>query len=344
MGTIILLGIGKLGCDIVSKMRMETKNQSLRNSKCVFVDCDADDLGRHSYDGCQNVLLKKSAREFPSDVFNEVEQLIIVAGMNGYTGSRYSVLAAAEASRQGVKDITVFAILGFMCEGMPRIRRAFLSLDTLRMLPKVRCELYNMEVLVKEYGYIDVFTAFEKCQNEIMGSIESAVEVRNEGCEWAGYTLFGNKYELNNFVNDLDNKRIDKYDILNTLSKNGINWIASSESPEFGLSLRLAFEQIPLYRIDKLFLCFTCGSTLPSISEVSAIHSILEEAGVTGQAEVKLILVYDKKVGDKIKTFIVASREETSEGSDNTLHHMDFDSTAIDKQIFGMRNYNRDTE
>lgn len=340
MGTIMLLGIGKVGCDIVSELRMETKHQSLRNSKYVFADCDADHLSRHNYDWSQTVLLEKSSNDFPSDVFNEVEQLIIVAGMNGYTGSKYSVLAAEEASRQGVKDIAVFAILGFMCEGIPRIKRAFQSLDTLRKLPKVRCELYNMEVLVKEYSYIDIFTAFEKCKKEIIGSIESSVEVWNEGCEWDGYTLFGNKYELNNFINDIENNRIDKYDILNTLSKNGINWVASSESTEFGLSLRRAFEQISLYRIDKLFLCFSCGSTLPSISEVSAIHAILEEAGVTGQAEVKLSLVFDKKVGDKIRTFIVASREETSEGADNSVHHMDFDSSAIDKQIFGMRNFN----
>lgn len=339
MNKIMFLGIGRGGCKIIDRMRQVTNYSYIRNARYVFVDCDCHDL--HRYTGHRNILLDRSSSEFPSDVFDDVAQLIIVAGMSGFAGSEFSVLASAAALCTGIKSVSVVGILGFMCEGHGRVIRSLSCLNKIRNMSGVFLEIYNMGSISDKYGDIDVFSALEKADEEIIGIIEGYVQIKEEGYEWNGYSIIGDKRELDNLINEIDNKRIDEYDVLNTLSLNGNNCVAIGEGDDFGVALKQAADNLLLIKTEKLLVRFCCGCRLPSVSEMATIIPILSKAGVSDKAQVKFDVVQNKKLGDYFKVLMVASREDPdqiSAGSLNSKAHTGGRKNNLVKQIFSLRN------
>lgn len=336
---IMFLGIGRGGCKIIDRMRQVTKYSYIRNAKYVFVDCDSHYLRR--YNGYRNVMLDRSSSEFPSDVFDDVERLIIVAGMSGFAGSELSVLASAAALCAGIKSVSVVGILGFMCEGHGRVIRSLSCLNKIRNMSGVSLEIYNMGSISDKYGDIDVLSALEKADEEIIGIIERQVQIKEEGYDWNGYSIIGDKHEIDNLIKEFGNKSIDGYDVLNTMSITGNNCVATGEGSDFGMALEQAVGNLLLTKTEKLLLRFCCGCRLPSISEIASITPVLSKAGVSDKAQVKFDVVQNKMLGDSFKILIVASREYTdqiSSGSVDSKAYTDGRKNNLVKQIFRLRN------
>lgn len=173
MNKIMFLGVGRLGCKIIYGMRQATNQSYISNALYVFADCNSHDLNR--YIGYRNILLDKCSRKFPSEVFDDVGQLIIVAGMSGFTGSEFSVLALAAARSFGIKTISMIGIIGFICEGKERVLRSISTLKKIRNMPYVSLAIYNMGRIVDKYGDVDVISALEKVDEEIINIVEGHV-------------------------------------------------------------------------------------------------------------------------------------------------------------------------
>ena len=334
----MFLGIGRGGCKIIDRIRQVTDFSYIRNARYVFVDCDSHDLNR--YTGHRNILLDRSSSEFPSDVFVDVEQLIIVAGMSGFAGSEFSVPVSAAALSSGIKSVFVVGILGFMCEGRGRVLRSLACINKMRNISGISLEIYNMGSIPDKYGDMDVVSAIEKADEEIINIIEGLVKIKEEGYDWNGYSIIGDKRELDNLINEVDNNRIDEYDVLNTLSLTGNNCVASGEGDDFGMALEQAVGNLLLTKTEKLLLRFCCGCRLPSISEMAAITPILSKAGVSDKAQVKLDIVQNKNLGDYFKVLIVASREyadQISVGSVSSKAYTEGRKNNLVRQIFSLR-------
>ena len=338
MNNTMFLGIGRGGCKIIDRLRQVTEFSCIRNARYVFVDCDSHDL--HRYTGHRKILLDRSSSEFPSDVFVDVEQLIIVAGMSGFAGSEISVPVSAAALSSGIKSVFVVGILGFMCEGKGRVLRSLACLNKMRNVPGISLEIYNMGRIADKYGDVDVFSAIEKADEEIINIIEGLIQIKEVGYDWNGYSIIGDKRELDNLINEIDNKGIDEYDVLHTLSLEGNNCVASGEGDDFGMALEQAVGNLLLTKTEKLLLRFCCGCRLPSISEMAAITPILSKAGVSDKAQVKLDIVQNRKLGNSFKVLIVASREcteQVSSGSVSPKAYPGGRKNNLVKQIFSLR-------
>lgn len=311
MYKIMVLGIGKAGCNVIEAMRSMTKHPYLICAQYVVADCDINELDKHRHNGITSILLHSDSEEFPKETFNDVEQLIIVAGMSGFAGSKYSVVAAATASEVGIKSVFVLGILGFLFEGKRRIICSLESLKKIGNMPGISLEIFNMEALVVKYEDWDIFSTLEKSNELIIGKIEEIVIIKDEGYSWNGYSIIGDTRELDDLINCLEGNGINKYDVLNTLTLNGNNCVASSEGTKFLTTLNDAFRNLLLYKTEKLLLIIRCGNKLPSMSEVSSIYPILADVGILDSAMVKLDIVKDKGLGDSFKVYIVASRNDS---------------------------------
>ena len=173
MKKIMFLGVGRYGCKIIYEMRQATKQSLIRNAIYLFADCNSQDLYR--YRGYRNILLDRCSNKFPSEVFDDVEHLIIVAGMSGYTGSKFSVLALAAAHSSSIKTLSMIGVIGFICEGKGKVLRSISSLKKIRNMPWVSLSIYNMGRIIAKYGYVDVISALEKTDEEIINAIEGHV-------------------------------------------------------------------------------------------------------------------------------------------------------------------------
>lgn len=113
----MLLAIGNAGSNILETIRRETKHSALKDAQYVFADCDATDLSKHDADGCPSILLDSENESFPTDIFADIEKLVIVSGMGGKTGTKFTELAATSAKESGIDSVKVVATFPFIFEG-----------------------------------------------------------------------------------------------------------------------------------------------------------------------------------------------------------------------------------
>lgn len=314
---IMVLGIGGAGSNIIYAMRNRTSHPNLMLARYAVADYNDIELERHRHAGVRRILLHQDSEEFPSEIFDDVAQLIIVAGMNGLVGSKYSVIISTIALEKGVKSVFLLGILGFLFEGTGRLKRSLQSLRKISNMPGISVELCNMESLKDNYVELDFFSALEKSNELIIEKIERSVTIKDEGYSWNGYSIIGDKHELDELINGLETNSISKYDVINTLTLNGNNCVASSEGSEFVKTLKNAFSNLMLYKTEKLLLIVCCGCKLPSMFEVSYIYPILAEAGILDTSIVKFDIVKQKGLGNSFKIYIVASRDDSSLGREN---------------------------
>ena len=186
MKKIMFLGVGRYGCKIIYEMRQATNQSFIRNAVYSFADCNSQDLYR--YRGYRNILLDKYSPKFPSEVFDNVDELIIVAGVSGITGSKFSVLALSAAHSFGIKKISMIGVIGFICEGKGKVLRSISSLKKIRTMPWVSLVVCNMGKIVAKYGDVDVISALEKTDEEIINTIEGHVLIPTQYMSTRLYT------------------------------------------------------------------------------------------------------------------------------------------------------------
>ena len=148
-------------------IRREAKDILLASARYVFTDTSAEDLQRHEGEGKVTICLRHEDDSFPQDVFIGVERLIIVAGLGGRTGTKYSVMAVEAATACGVAAIAVVATMPFLFEGCKHIECAKSAANRISHVKGVKFFAFNNQDLLESYPALNFNVAFTKADMEI---------------------------------------------------------------------------------------------------------------------------------------------------------------------------------
>lgn len=168
-----ILAIGNAGGNIAESIHRETKHTELKSTLYIFADCDEEDLKKHASGGKQTIHLTSGNDVFPENVFQNVRELIIIAGLGGKTGTKFTELAVKAAKDTGVDIIKVVTTIPFTFEGENHVNRAVMAAQRLSDIDGVSSIVFNNEELLIKYPDINIFNAFEAADNEIMRIIEN---------------------------------------------------------------------------------------------------------------------------------------------------------------------------
>lgn len=172
-GTTMILAIGNAGGNIVETIHREYKLSELKKDvRYLFVDCNWNDLRKREIGDAQVFLLDSKNDSFPADIFNDVKKLIIISGLGGKTGTKYTELTAGMAKGAGVESVTVIATLPFIFEGVDRLKIAGSVVKKLCNIKGLNLLVLNNEDLIAKYSDLDFFNAFKQADKE-MGAIAS---------------------------------------------------------------------------------------------------------------------------------------------------------------------------
>ena len=130
----------------------------------------------------------------------------------------------------------------------------------------------------------------------------------NEISIWNGYQVYGNVAELDNIVEANGLIRLDKEDIINTLAKNGKNYVAVGIDSKITNAFNIALKDIPckIEDIKNLLICYQYGSLQPNAMELGNITSHLS---ANPQINLKWGLTSDSSLGESYKVILVASTD-----------------------------------
>ena len=130
----------------------------------------------------------------------------------------------------------------------------------------------------------------------------------NEISIWNGYQVYGNVTELDNIVEANGLIRLDKEDIINTLSENGKNYVAVGIDSNITDAFNIAMKDIPcmIKNIKNLLICYQCGSLQPNAMELGNTTSHLS---ANPQINLKWGLTSDNSLGESYKVILVASTD-----------------------------------
>lgn len=174
MNTVVL-AIGNAGGNIVESIRREAKDTQLELAGFVFADTSAEDLQRHSREGNMTICLRHEDDSFPQDVFFGVERLIIVAGLGGRTGTKFSIMAVEAAKACGVNAITVIITMPFLFEGRKHIECAESAANRISHVEGVSFFALNNQDLLERYPDLNFVTAFNMADMEIVNIVLNAI-------------------------------------------------------------------------------------------------------------------------------------------------------------------------
>lgn len=311
MNKTMVLGIGNGGCNIIDMMRGVTKQTYLRDAFYVFADCDIQDLDKHKQDEkSKHILLDEKSDIFPSDIFNEVENVIIVAGLGGFTGSKYSIRAVELANIKGVSTIRFVGINGFLFEH----KRIMVALETILAIIKrpnvswmgVNNENFVTEYVDKGYGNKKVSGAFSKWNSKIVNSIDNAITMNRK--VWNEYVIVGDIVDLDYFLECVETERINRYDVLQTMTREGLNFIGAAKCKEFHEDFHKALRNIPIKKVEKLLICY--GERALSVSNFQYLYNL--HIGTDPEKfQVKLVKIRAVNFTDPFRILLVASSEVT---------------------------------
>lgn len=166
-GTTMILAIGNAGGNIAETIHREYKAPELKEVRYLFVDCDWSDLRKREIGDGQVILLDSKNDSFPADIFDDVKKLIIVSGLGGETGTKYTELTAGIAKGAGVESVTVIATIPFIFEGDDRLKIAGSAVKRLCNIKGLHLLVLNNEDLIAKYADLNFFNAFKQADKEI---------------------------------------------------------------------------------------------------------------------------------------------------------------------------------
>ena len=305
----MVMGIGNGGCNIIDMMRRVTKQTYLREAIYVFADCDIQDLDKHRQEGnCKYMLLNEKSDAFPSEIFKDVENLLIVAGLGGFTGSKYSIHAMEMAYIKGVKVIRFVGITGFLFE-RKRITVAIETFQTIIKMPYVswmRVNNENFATECEDKGDMNkkVSAAFLKWNSIIVHCIDNAITMNRK--VWNDYTIVCDNADFDYFLECVENGRINRYDVVQTMTTEGLNYIGTAECKEFHEDFQKVLRNIPIKRVEKFLICY--GEKALSISNFRDLYNL--SIGTDHEKiQVKLVKIKDENFTDAFRIVVVASCE-----------------------------------
>ncbi len=172
----MILAIGNAGGNIVETIRKQTEHAILKEAKYIFADCDESDLKKHEADDSQMILLDAEKYELPGGIFDEIEKLVIIAGLGGKTGTKFTELAVKSAKESGVKIVVAITTLPFAFEGGKRLDRSVSAAKRIMDIPDVNTFCLNNDELHKRYPDLNFLNAFNAADKEILYVLEKAIE------------------------------------------------------------------------------------------------------------------------------------------------------------------------
>lgn len=168
MSKTMILAIGGAGCNMADTIMREAAMHWVREATYLFADSDRSRLADPASKGFQTYVLKDT--DIPTDRFNGVEKLYILAGMGGNTGGTHVIGAVTSARSAGVKDIAAIVTSPFYFEVESKVAKAKDAIDSLN---DVSTKVLRNDDLLKLYADINFATAFTYADMAALKAIES---------------------------------------------------------------------------------------------------------------------------------------------------------------------------
>ena len=164
---IMIIGVGSSGYNIASTIRQEATPDVFKNAKYVIADTDKSLYGfiveeekeeDYTFIDLMDIDLDN---DIPSDFFQDIEKLYIVAGMGGHTASKWVPLISQYAKRKGIESVIAIVSEPFVFEGTKKMDKArnaiaIIADSEIDRLITIKCE----DLLDRHAGDIDFFNAF----------------------------------------------------------------------------------------------------------------------------------------------------------------------------------------
>ncbi|MDE7351062.1 MAG: hypothetical protein K2N25_08345 [Muribaculaceae bacterium] len=127
MDKIMIIGVGSSGYNIASTIRQEATADVFKNAKYVIADTDKSlydfivEEGKEEDYTFIDLMDIDLDNDIPSDFFQNIEKVYIVAGMGGRTGTKWVPIISQYAKRKGFESVTAIVSLPFGFEGKKKM-------------------------------------------------------------------------------------------------------------------------------------------------------------------------------------------------------------------------------
>jgi len=159
--------------------------------------------------------------------------------------------------------------------------------------------------LAKSHG-LTVFALYSNQQIQILK--QNMDNISNEGIIslWNGYAVHGDVRELDHIVESRGFINLDKNDIIETLSKDGENYVATGCDANIGDAFSAAVADLPgtIEKVNKLLIQFQCGVRQPDMAEIGKVTDALNSANKL--ISVRWGLSSDSTLGENCKVVLLA--------------------------------------
>lgn len=170
----LILAIGGAGCNMAEYCKRNASSEGLKNANFIFADTDLDNITRLDKEKCQTLTLHPNSSAIPFTIPTGVENIVILAGLGGKTGSHFIGLAAKVAQSKSVKNMSLIVTMPFLFEGDEEVTKAS---ETLKSLSSFYVRTLNNEDLVARYPNLNFINAFEHSDKEVLKAIERIEEL-----------------------------------------------------------------------------------------------------------------------------------------------------------------------
>lgn len=178
--SVMILSIGGFGATISQLVQKKVSNLNDTEIKFVFADTDAKALDNIMTDEKCKIKLSKKSKVIPSNFFDGVKEIFIVAALGRSTGRKFFVSTVQSAVDAGIPKVNVVAIIPFYFEGEKKNLRAINELSNITHMG-IHLEAFNNESLLENVTYEGDFKETMRSINElitdkIMNLVISAVK------------------------------------------------------------------------------------------------------------------------------------------------------------------------
>lgn len=301
----MILAIGEVG-RITNELRENTTHSELINAHYVFADSDPG-YGPFKFTNTKigsTILLDPDNKKGFDGIFKDIECLFIVASSSGICSSKLSLVAAESAKLAGVEHIFVTGMLPFYFEGYKRITCAIQNIRNLKSKSGINVVAINLPGYYERCSDLDIERAYELIDIDIAKKLEQIFDSLKSGFfVWYDYSLNG----CCNDLESLTEKYL--YDVLSVLTKNGENWLVTSDEDDLSDSVKVAIEKLSLCidKLEKVFIYITCNLKNLTFRKLSTSLEILqqklnsnpfikykiENSSLKDSFEVKILASYD---------------------------------------------------
>lgn len=178
MDKIMIIGVGGAGCNMADTFRKEANLKVIKNATYVFADMNkaGDEYVKAEDDGSFSLSLFNIDlhNDFPAGFFRDFDQVYILAGLGGKTGTNWAPVIAQIACFNDVKSVRAVVTTPFMFEGVKRLAFALEGLAKIKDLNLDSVIPLNNEKLVERYAYMNLFNVFNYADKAVLAATEES--------------------------------------------------------------------------------------------------------------------------------------------------------------------------